>query len=219
MRNQQLCKDCHNKQYKQRKQQQRKRHKDAETDENTVKRQRTRKEWELCSTRTQQSRLNEVEQFCQQIEVPTYSLLNIISIPSSHVIHLSTAMRLKMRSVSSLKKCMPSEHLIRDLKLSMVDQYGTRTSHFSFIDASNKPQAHTAYIENVLTYVRVITKNSSWISIGMDKGGDVTKLGITYINRNNTAEFTPLLMTKLSDDYYDMNLLRQQIPLFFFTIE
>lgn len=192
-------------------------HKRQRSPSPSTHRKRTRKEWQLCSTRTQQSRLNEIHTFLHNISVPTYALLDIIRIPSSHLIHLSQADRSKMRSV--LKKCIPSEHLIRELKYSLADQYGTRTAHYSFIDASNKPQGHTAYIENILTFVKNITQHSNWISIGMDKGGDVTKLGITYMNKYGIAEFMPLLLTKLSDDYYDMNLLRQHLPLFFFTIE
>jgi hypothetical protein len=102
---------------------------------------------------------------------PATAVVTPPSTPPSSLLHLSTSVRDRIRSVDSIT--IPSEKKMREVKKQLAYSHSTETKSFSF----------GSYISDPLSYVGFISASSSFISVGGDAGGGQTKLGITFFFR------------------------------------
>jgi hypothetical protein len=143
-----------------------------------------------------------------ELQFPAASLQPVI--PPTEVIHLSTAVREQMRTVKSIH--MPSEKVIIALKQQLAHTHGTAT------ESCSEGDLILAYLTDPLLFLRLITADSDYIIIGGDKGGDTTKLGVSYTNKKGVEEFSAIVITNQEDNYESLNKLVSH-SLFHFTGE
>jgi hypothetical protein len=125
---------------------------------------------------------------------------------SAAVLGLSTADRRKIRKVNELH--IAGEKRIAESKKALAHTHGTLTAAFSFPRAGAKRSiAVGAYVCDPLLLLRTVASQSPFLSVGGDKGGGFTKLGVTY-TAQSTQHFLPLLVFEGDDHYDDLHALR-----------
>jgi hypothetical protein len=131
------------------------------------------------------------------IKIPLHALTSTVAV--SDVVHLSTATRKQLRTVSSIN--IPSESTICVYKKYLAVAAATATATFKhkWIDG--------AFIVDPISYINNIADKSSYVCIGGDYGGGVSKIGITYINHNYNISFAPLIAYDGKDDWLDLETL------------
>lgn len=123
----------------------------------------------------------------------------------AQLLHLSTTERNKVRAVEP-RGTIPirSEKRMIDFKKQLATDYSTATATFSFNNYV------CAYVCDPIGLVSHLARQSPFICIGGDRGGDTTKLGVTYRNTANTLEFIALVVSDCQDNYDDLLQLKQQ---------
>ena len=150
-----------------------------------------------------------VTQVLDRIGVPL-DVITPPSTPSPHdLLHLSTAERERFRTVRGIH--LPCERTIIQCKKLLTATHATETGTF----------ANGAYITDPVRFVSVLCAQSPFLAVGGDKGGDHTKLGITYGTEQTRKlpngqvrekhsylqHFAPLIVYAGSDHWEDMNEL------------
>jgi hypothetical protein len=139
------------------------------------------------------------------IGVPLAALCDHRTTPAA-VLGLSTADRRKIRTVDEL--CIAGEKQIVACKIALAQTHGTRTAAFSFPRAGAQEKvAVGAYVCDPLLLLRTVAAQSPFLSVGGDKGGGFTKLGVTY-SAQGIQHFLPLLVFEGDDNYDDLHALR-----------
>jgi hypothetical protein len=101
----------------------------------------------------------------------------------------------------------------------MAEEYGCRTNAFSTPVRGESKPVHVAYVTDPIKLLFHLQSDTAktdkkWkCVIGADKGGDLTKLGITYptnrLDRNQVIwDFLPFILTSGSDDWDGLNVMR-----------
>jgi hypothetical protein len=140
-----------------------------------------------------------------EIGVPATALCDHKPAPAA-VLGLSTADRRKIRTVNEL--CIAGEERIAQCKVALAHTHGTTTAAFSFPRAGEvQTVAVGAYVCDPLLLLRTVAAQSPFLSVGGDKGGGFTKLGVTY-SAQRLQHFLPLLVFEGDDHYDDLNALR-----------
>jgi hypothetical protein len=114
---------------------------------------------------------------------------------------------------------MPSHTYVNKKRVEMANQYGCGTNAFSTEVRGESNLVHVAYVTDPITLLSKLkevraNKDQEWkCIIGADKGGDLTKIGITYpthrIERNTVVwDFLPFILTTGSDDWDGLNVIR-----------
>ena len=151
-----------------------------------------------------------VAEVLDEIGVPLEAIAPPPTPSPAELIHLPTSVREQIRTVRGLR--IPSEKLMIKCKQLLAASHATETSTF----------ASGAFVTDPLRYVSVLCAQSSFLSVGGDKGDDHTKLGITYSVRGReqyrklpngkfkkrhpyTQHFAPLIVYTGDDDWEDMN--------------
>jgi hypothetical protein len=139
----------------------------------------------------------EISNILTKIDCPRTAVLPTPSTPPSNLIHLSTAVREQIRSVSSLH--IPCERTLIKIKQSLSSSHATATSVFE----------HGAYISDPLRLINLLTSSSPFIAVGGDTGGGQTKLGVTYLDLKGVQTFLCLLVYEGSDSWEDLAVINQ----------
>ena len=141
----------------------------------------------------------------EQIGVPAAALLEHRPF-SVAALELSIADRRKIRKVNDLH--IAGEKRIAESKKALAHTHGTLTAAFSFPRAGTKGSiAVGAHVCDPLLLLRTVASESPFLSVGGDKGGGFTKLGVTY-TAQSTQHFLPLLVFEGDDHYEDLHALR-----------
>jgi hypothetical protein len=119
---------------------------------------------------------------------------------------------------------LPSHTHINKKRVEMAQQYGCGTSAFSTKVRGESQLIHVAYITDPVTLMQhfkdntaKLNKDSKWkCVVGVDKGGDLTKIGITYptdrIERNKVVwDFLPFVITTGNDDWDGLSVLHSSM--------
>jgi hypothetical protein len=69
--------------------------------------------------------------------------------------------------------------------------------------------ANGAYITDSVRFVSVLCAQSSLLVVGGDTGDGLTKLGVTYLEADQTQRFAALLVYRGKDDFTDLGALQQ----------
>ena len=144
----------------------------------------------------------------QRLSIPISALQP--TIPPQQVVHLPTSIRQQMRSVKGIR--MPSEKVMIALKHELSVTHGTATA------TAIQGDLILTYLTDPLSFIRIVACDSDYITIGGDSGGDSTKLGVTYTNKKEVEEFSPIVITNQKDNYASLNKLNDA-SLFQFTGE
>jgi hypothetical protein len=115
---------------------------------------------------------------------------------------------------------LPSHTHINKKRVEMADQKGSRTNSFSTQVRGESKSVHVSYITDPVTLLKNLKNNTAAVDmdkkwkcvIGIDKGGNLTKIGITYpTNRIERCrivwDFLPLLLTTGGDDWDGLQVL------------
>jgi hypothetical protein len=137
----------------------------------------------------------------ERIGVPAVALLTP-PLPSQ-LIHLSTANRKLFRKTFPYFH-LPSEKKIIKYKQQLSLTHGTETS------IAKINNLIIAYLTDPIKFINIITNQSSFISIGIDKGNDTTKIGISY-EVNNSIHYAALLISTGKDNYEELNILKTSV--------
>lgn len=162
-----------------------------------------RKSFEECSPVTKSKRRKEGIASLERIGVPPEELITIT--PES-LLSLSTNVRKLLRAFLP-QLHIPSEKLMIRQKLLAAAEKGTTTASCLI------GKQHVAYLTEPLKFIDHITNHSSFISIGIDKGNDTTKLGISY-ERGNKIHYAALMVSSGDDTYEDLMELKKKTQIF-----
>lgn len=119
------------------------------------------------------------------------------------VIGMSTSTRNEVRS--SATGLLYAEGTINKYKIELADTHGVRTRTASYLDGDTT--INIAYFSDPLRLISLLTASSSYIAFGGDKGGQHTKMGVTYTNVKGKEKFIPLLITEGKDNYQHLSSL------------
>ena len=142
--------------------------------------------------------ISRAKQLLNEMDVPLDALVPSAPSPAS-LLHLSTAERVRFRTVDGIN--LPSERPIINLKNELANTHGTATK------STKHNNITIAYISNPLLFINTVAAASSYISIGGDCGGGLTKLGISYTNVKGDEQFAALLVMDAADDWESLSML------------
>jgi len=168
---------------------------------------RTKRSYHELGSTQQWERCKQGRTALAEIGVPASALCNP-KLPPTALLPLSTADRRKVRSIDGLY--IPGEKVMAKCKITLASTHGTRTAALCLTRPSpTKKEQVTqgAYVCDPLLLLRTVATESPFVSVGGDKGGGFTKLGVTY-KQHGTQHFLPLLVFEGDDDYEDMHVLR-----------
>ncbi len=165
----------------------------------SVPRINKRKSFEECSPATKTKRRREGHAALERIGVPPEELITIT--PES-LLSLSTSVRKLLRAFLP-QLHIPSEKLMIRQKLLAAAEKGTTTASCLI------GKQHVAYLTEPLKFIDYITNHSSFISIGLDKGNDTTKLGISY-ERGQKIHYAALMVSTGDDTYENLMELKKK---------
>lgn len=131
----------------------------------------------------------------ERIGCPAEEVLPIQRTTPAELLHLSTAERVRIRTVPSLH--IPSEQTIIKCKQQLASSHATETATF----------ANGAYITDPIRFVAILCMCSSLLVVGGDAGDGLTKLGVTYLQSDGTQAFAALVVFAGSDDFDDLTTL------------
>ena len=138
-----------------------------------------------------------VAQVLEQIGVPLEAIHSPPTPSPADVLHLSTAERERVRTISRVH--IPAERTIIKCKKKLAITHATETATF----------ASGAYLTDPIRFVTGLCLQSSLIAVGGDTGDELTKLGITYVQANR-QKFAALIVFHGSDKYDDLDTLQQE---------
>jgi len=138
-----------------------------------------------------------VAEVLQRVDCP----LEAIHLPptpaAQELLHLTTAERERIRTVPSLH--IPCEQTIIQCKQLLATTHATETGTF----------ANGAYVTDPVCFVSVLCVQSPLLVVGGDTGDQLTKLGVTYLDEQQTQQFAALLVYRGKDDYDDLDTLKE----------
>jgi hypothetical protein len=138
-----------------------------------------------------------------EIGVPPAALLDI---DAHQLLGTSTAFRRQLRAVLPHLP-LPGETAMVKEKLRVAEQQGTAT------ESRKIGEQHVAYLSNPLFFINIVTNYSSFICIGIDKGNQSTKIGISYECQNRIT-YSALMVSSGDDTYEDLLELKENTPIF-----
>jgi len=145
-------------------------------------------------------RVHDVKAFADLTNTPLMAV-QPAPIPAANLVHLPTSTRRTIRTIDGIE--VASEKKIKEYKLHLAQEYGTATAGINSNGVSG------AYITDPIHLIHHITKKSPFICVGGDAGGNITKLGVTYLDAQGTANFAALLVYADSDHYDSIAKLAQ----------
>jgi hypothetical protein len=162
------------------------------------KKSKKRKEWHECSSTTKWSRRIRAKKALEEIGIPAWEV--VPHLQPSQFIHLSTAERNTIRNALP-QFHFPSERLFIQLKEEVATSHATQTS------TTTISEQIIAYLTDPILFTQIIAQQSAFISIGIDKGNDTTKIGVSY-EYDQKTRYAALLISTGKDNYDDLNALR-----------
>lgn len=166
-----------------------------------------------CGRTIQSVRRRELISFAKKKDCPLSALSH--KVPAVALLHLHTRERNRFRTVSGIQ--LASEREIVELKKNLALSHGTGTAS-SFLSPPPPLSLTVAYLTDPIKFLRLITKDCEYLTIGGDTGGDSTKLGVSYTNQEGRETFAPLLISSLKDNYEGLEKLKEK-SLYHFTGE
>jgi hypothetical protein len=101
---------------------------------------------------------------------------------------------------------LPSEQSIKQNRTVLEDMKGTAVAPFEVAGHRG------AFVRDPVRLIATVTRGSSGgpvLCVGGDKGGDFTKLGVTYMDNKSKARFQILVVYEGDDDVAGMSKLKQ----------
>ena len=138
-----------------------------------------------------------VDQVLQQHGVPLGAIQAAPKPSPADVLHLSTAERDRVRTISHIH--IPCERTIIDCKQRLAITHATETGTF----------AGGAYLTDPLRFVSVLCAQSPFIAVGGDAGGGRCVLGITY-SHQSVQHFAALLVYEGGDSWLELQDCRAE---------
>jgi len=133
----------------------------------------------------------------QQVDCPLEVIHPPHTLDPQELLHLTTAERERIRSVPSLH--IPCEQTIIQCKQLLATTHATETGTF----------ANGSYITDPVRFVSVLCVQSPLLVVGGDTGDRLTKVGVTYLDEQQTQQFAALLVYRGKDDYDDLDTLKE----------
>ena len=120
-------------------------------------------------------------------------------IPAAAVAHLDNKVLKLFRDVAPV----PSFNTIAAVREQLADAAGMRTASFTV------EEQHFTVVTDPLRCVQTLMQSSQVFVLGGDRGGGITKIGVTYTTRSGIRSFAPLVTTNGKDDYPSFSLLNR----------
>lgn len=162
--------------------------------------------YSLSSPTTKKRRKSEVNSAihtaAKTIDFPLSNIqLKRPSILVSEFILLPCCTRTLVRStITSVS--LPCERTIRKKLKTMAFEQGTETIDFTIGEMNG------SFISDPLLFIETVMKNGNELkALGGDKGGGITKLGLTYSDSSHHSHFVSLLVYDGKDDYQALSSL------------
>jgi len=161
----------------------------------------------------QQRRLLLLHRVLEALAIPRTILTTTIVKPSpSTLFHLDNHKLTPLRPFLSL----PAYSAISRYRTSHAESDGTTTSVCSV--TRDGVIIYYSYLTDPLRFIRINTQASSWMAIGGNTGGQLTKLGVTYETKGQLTRFAPLIVYTGKDDWDGLSVITES-NLFKFTGE
>ena len=154
----------------------------------------------MLSPQQQYRRRAEALAALESIGVPVWELLRK-QLPPSQFLRLSTAHRRVIRhAIPQLH--FYSERTFARMKHLAASQYATSTA------TARINQQTVAFLTDPIRHIQIVAQQSSFISIGIDRGRQTTKIGASY-EYNQKVQFTAFLVSTGKDNYEQLKQLQQ----------
>jgi hypothetical protein len=134
-----------------------------------------------------------VGQVLEEIGCPLEAIQPQPQIPPEDLLQLTTAERERFRTVRNIH--IPSEQIIIECKKKLATTNATETSTF----------VNGAHITDPIRFVSGLCVQSPLLVVGGDAGNGLTKLGVTYVDKEKTQSFAALLVFAGKDNYEDLS--------------
>lgn len=175
------------------------------TPPSTPRKQYAHKPWDKICCRQQQRRRKKVLEFMEAIKMPVSALVSHYR--AKDVLHLMHLYPFSYHRIARemLPGLVPSRRSINEER-EVMKALGAEVASTT-VDGTP-----IAFVTDPKLYIETVTANSTFVAIGVDKGSDITKIGITCDNKHRVARFHPLVAYKGSDNYAELSTICSTLP-------
>lgn len=168
-----------------------------------AKRQRSM-EWRELSPSGRKYRVDDAIEVLMDLGVPHTAVAPVVHLSRYDMIGYPKPIRMATKKImkqTNGKVVTPCERSVRAERVRAASANATITHVFSCAVDSNTTIAG-GYADDPVGLLSNIVQHSKYLCVGGDKGGGVTKLGVTHTDGSGVTSFLPLLMYD-SDERYE----------------